>query len=669
MNVPIGFVGKLWSCICFLPFFLLISILAFTKAAIFGPIAAIIIFTGCSAVIIGLWSAHFLWTYCCMIKTKRLGLTLKILLLVSLPLPLILWPVIGIPGSLLVGLGYGIFTPLKATFEASGEKVMDKFKNYFLDGCWSTLEGSCTIVQDFTDFCFHSYFSYMDELSENVHEGENPMDIKLSMLPSCFLISLIAVPVDVVLITAIALSKSPSMLIKGWKRLLEDLIGREGPFLEAVCVPFAGLAIILWPLAVIGAVLSAFLCSFFLGFYGGVIVHQEDSMKMGLAYIVSVVSLFDEYTNDLLYLREGSCLPRPKYRKNMVSQSKALERKKSIDVDGNDQKNDRSSVNGSKLESERSRTFKWSIQHLKPVQVRNISKELAITMVLQPRTSATLTISDISYCKTQFTASVSAIRCVVLIVATIPKSFLILEQVWDWLFRSCEVNSRLLLRDGVIDIKDIEECIVKGECKKLGIKLPAWCILQCLLSSAKTGRPGLLIADGVEMTNLNWPKDKVFDWFIGPLLVMKEQIKGLHLDENEEACLRNLIMSCNNERPEDWNSTGFPSDDGVRRAQLQAIIRRLQGIVASMTRMPTFRRRFHHLVKVLYIEAIERTDAALSSRDGGRNSKTKAKFKGPAKARRNRKENFKSNANCGETGCADATSTVEGETYDNGNIV
>lgn len=31
---------------------------------------------------------------------------------------------------------------------------------------------------------------------------------------------------------------------------------------------------------------------------------------MGLSYIVSVVSLFDEYVNDLLYMREGSCLPR-----------------------------------------------------------------------------------------------------------------------------------------------------------------------------------------------------------------------------------------------------------------------------------------------------------------------------------------------------------------------
>jgi hypothetical protein len=31
---------------------------------------------------------------------------------------------------------------------------------------------------------------------------------------------------------------------------------------------------------------------------------------MGLAYMISGVAIFDEYTNDLLYLREGSCLPR-----------------------------------------------------------------------------------------------------------------------------------------------------------------------------------------------------------------------------------------------------------------------------------------------------------------------------------------------------------------------
>lgn len=58
---------------------------------------------------------------------------------------------------------------------------------------------------------------------------------------------------------------------------------------------------------------------------------------------------------------------------------------------------------------------------------------------------------------------------------------------------SCEVNGRLLLQDGLITTEDIEECILKGNCKKLSIKLPAWCILQCLLSSAKSNSPGLVI--------------------------------------------------------------------------------------------------------------------------------------------------------------------------------
>lgn len=81
-------------------------------------------------------------------------------------------------------------------------------------------------------------------------------------------------------------------------------------------------------------------------------------------------------------------------------------------------------------------------------------------------------------------------------------------------------------------------------------------------------------ADEVEVTNFNWPKDKVLDWILGPLLIIKEQVRKLQLKENEEACLRKLILVGKNEKPEDWDEVGFPSDDNVRRAQLQAILRR-----------------------------------------------------------------------------------------------
>jgi len=102
----------------------------------------------------------------------------------------------------------------------------------------------------------------------------NCFDARLSILPCCLLVIMVGVPFDTALITSIAMWKSPYMLLRGWKRLLEDLIGRKGPFLETECVPFAALAIILWPLAVVGAVLAATLCSPFLALYSGVVVHQ-----------------------------------------------------------------------------------------------------------------------------------------------------------------------------------------------------------------------------------------------------------------------------------------------------------------------------------------------------------------------------------------------------------
>ncbi|KAM7262942.1 hypothetical protein ACFE04_000625 [Oxalis oulophora] len=541
MKVPLGFLATLWSFLSFLPFFFLLLVLGLLKGVIIGPIVVGIILIGNSSVIIGLWIAHFLWTYYCVIRTKRIGLVLKIVVLLLLPVPLIIWPVIGIVGSLLGGIGYGFFAPLLATFEAVGENVTDKFYHCFIDGCRDTIESSCTVVRDFTDLCFHSYFSFMDELCEKVASDEKPVDIKLLKLPSCLLAILIGVPVDVMCITVVAVWKSPYMLLIGWKRLLEDLVGREGPFLETVCVPFAGLAIILWPLAVIGALLGAIVSSFFLGLYAAVVVHQEDSLEMGLAYIVAVVSHFDEYVNDMLYLREGSCLPRPRYRRNMSS---SAERESSGDNDSVNTNIRREGSLNRKLVSERSRTLQW-IHQYKPIQI------------------------------------------------------------WDWLFKSIEVHGKILVRDGLVKAADIEECFLKGNSKKLSIKLPTWTVLQCLLASAKSNSTGLVISDDVELTKANMPRDKVFEWFIEPLWIIKEQIKKLQLLEAEEACLNKLVMSSKYDTPEVWDEIGFPSSDDVKRAQLQGIIRRLQGIVSSMSRMPTFRRRFRNLVKVLYLELLQ----------------------------------------------------------------
>lgn len=60
-------------------------------------------------------------------RTKQLGIMLKVLVILLLPVPLLLYPAFAAVGSFMVGLGYGIGQPLVATFEAVGEGRTRKF--------------------------------------------------------------------------------------------------------------------------------------------------------------------------------------------------------------------------------------------------------------------------------------------------------------------------------------------------------------------------------------------------------------------------------------------------------------------------------------------------------------------------------------------------------------
>jgi len=97
---------------------------------------------------------------------------------------------------------------------------------------------------------------------------------RLIYLPGALIAGILGIAVDAFMISLIAICKSPIMLFKGWNRLFHDLIGREGPFLETICVPFAGLIILLWPLAVVGSVLGSIAFSLFLGAYAGIVTYQ-----------------------------------------------------------------------------------------------------------------------------------------------------------------------------------------------------------------------------------------------------------------------------------------------------------------------------------------------------------------------------------------------------------
>lgn len=65
-------------------------------------------------------------------RAKKLGPVLKLVLCVSvLPALLILWPVVGILGSIVGGAAYGFLSPVMATFKAVEEGKTNKLYHCF----------------------------------------------------------------------------------------------------------------------------------------------------------------------------------------------------------------------------------------------------------------------------------------------------------------------------------------------------------------------------------------------------------------------------------------------------------------------------------------------------------------------------------------------------------
>ncbi|RXH77184.1 hypothetical protein DVH24_023458 [Malus domestica] len=60
-------------------------------------------------------------------------------------------------------------------------------------------------------------------------------------------------------------TESIYMLLKGWYRLIQDLITREGPFLEIACIPVVGLTILLWRIMVVLSIVLAVFMDILIG--------------------------------------------------------------------------------------------------------------------------------------------------------------------------------------------------------------------------------------------------------------------------------------------------------------------------------------------------------------------------------------------------------------------
>ncbi|GFQ05085.1 uncharacterized membrane protein at3g27390 [Phtheirospermum japonicum] len=528
------------------------------KSLLVGPIAAFILILGNLGVILGLFPAHVAWTVYALLKTNKFDAPLKVAFLLGLPALFGLWLALSIAVTVLVGVGYGFFTPWVSSFEAFRlENAFKKLYHCIVDGTWGTIKGSCTVVRDFADLCYHSYPLYLKELRENNASNEL-QPLRFIHVPACIIVGLMGLIVEIPLFTAIAIVKSPYMLFKGWQRLLHDLISREGPFLETACIPIAGLTILMWPLVVIGSILMAIFTSFFIGLYGSIIVYQERSFRRGVAYVIAMVAEFDEYTNDWLYLREGSILPKPRYRKRKPSNSSEL-----------------------------------SVPRNQSLHERLGSVITEGPGMIVPGLTASRSVREV----------IKEVKMV---------------QIWASMMKACEVRGKELLGAGVITHADLSDWLKSKHSNDVTVidtGLPCYSFLHTLLDSIRAGSNGLILLGGIEVNHLNRPQDRLLDWFFHPVMVLKEQIRVLQLEEGEIRYLQKVLLfgNDNKERAKNWENGSFVPQDALRAAQIEGISRRMMGMHRSVSKFPTHRRRYRQVVKDLILHTMGKDGSSSKS--------------------------------------------------------
>lgn len=194
-------------------------------------------------------------------------------------------------------------------------------------------------------------------------------------------------------------------------------------------------------------------------------------------------------------------------------------------------------------------------------------------------------------------------------------------QIWDDMFRNINLRGRYLVEAGVLNTADLDGWLRGGKSPKwkvVACGLPAYCTLHTLLESAKANCAGILLSDGTDLTMANRPQERMLDWFFEPLLTLKEQLRLANLTEVEEHYLEKLVLMVGDtQRMLDWDNGGVEPVNDIRRGELQALSRRLQGIATAISRLPTYRRHYKRFIKNLLLYALDRfnTDISSSSSD------------------------------------------------------
>lgn len=281
-----------WVCCCCgcLP------IIGFIKGVIVvGPIVILSLFGIEGSALILLPHDIFL-TYKALIKTSLIGINLKILGILLLPIALVSWPILVAFGSILFGIIFGLFYPVVLTF--------DEDFNIF-GGFVETFKETCNIIKKFWKFNYHSYFSYLHDIENK--ECDDPFDINIIQIIIGVILAGYGSVVGTIIFILMWIIKVFPSIFKMYHEMFKAYCDLKCLEIFMYLIFFIiGLSLV----PVVG-VLSILVYIGF-GLYGGILCAIEGykyNIGRGIISIWDTIHLGDSQSNELIFGRRTSCFP------------------------------------------------------------------------------------------------------------------------------------------------------------------------------------------------------------------------------------------------------------------------------------------------------------------------------------------------------------------------
>lgn len=285
----------LWGCCCCggLPFIGIILGLVMVV-----PFTIMLVISNTIIAIIHMFPELY-YLYFTTIVTKKIGPNIKTLMVLTLWLPVLLYPLLTFISSVGVGIVVGLFGPSVATFSESGycfwKTIYEviKWLNFMIEWFWH---------KNHTDF-----FDTLEK-HRGQYDGET-FDIKLHKLPICLVMSLYGFFSCGLCCGALLLLKSPLILFRTYYYIWYAFTCCDIAIALLLFVPMLILNVLLpaiWAITIIALIIAGFFAGTYV-FYPTYIENIMAGCKKTIVMIKRANSLMNDYLG-FTNTSEASCL-------------------------------------------------------------------------------------------------------------------------------------------------------------------------------------------------------------------------------------------------------------------------------------------------------------------------------------------------------------------------